>query len=212
MMRLLHHVLAPSERLPEFPETWGAPPQVQHSGLGDALFSVLYSDVGEEFYPKCGPIHGMSGWEIRDPWSVVWNANTSVQLSLGDADSEGEVTLLEEGGILDNLTLKDVGHTESSLISLAKMDSQSTLDAASNPRPKTYVAVLPTRSQINFHIARAVLSSPGKCTPHDVSAKPKAWRYHFYTYEPEVPIIIYPLGTRTGSALNTLYNSARRLQ
>lgn len=70
MMCLLHHVLAPSESLPPFPEEWGSPPP-RHPQCGGALFSVLYSDVGS-FYEKCGPIPGEIGWRVHKPISTVW--------------------------------------------------------------------------------------------------------------------------------------------
>ncbi|OBZ77486.1 hypothetical protein A0H81_02372 [Grifola frondosa] len=59
MMCLLHWVLAPRSVLPfEFPATWGAPPDREiaaRRGMGVAQFSVLYSDVGPDFYRACGP-------------------------------------------------------------------------------------------------------------------------------------------------------------
>jgi len=62
MMRLLHWVLAPRSTLPSsFPEQWGLPPDP--AGMGDARFSILYSDVGEGFYSECGPdFTPYSGW------------------------------------------------------------------------------------------------------------------------------------------------------
>jgi len=74
MMRLLHWVLA-SDSLKEedFPKAWGSPPpKVQ--GAGDAKFSVLYSDVGPEFYRTCGPSEGKSGgWEVKGAMSTLWD-------------------------------------------------------------------------------------------------------------------------------------------
>jgi hypothetical protein len=76
MLQLLHHILAPPSRLPPFPtDIWGLPPVVPRGyqfGFGEALFSVLYSDVGDHFYKKCGPSPDSPGWDVRDPLSVVW--------------------------------------------------------------------------------------------------------------------------------------------
>lgn len=85
MMRLLHWVLAPRTVQPSaggyvlspdmFPSSWGAPPPTV-SLCGDASFSVLYSDVGSEFYKLCGPTGGNDGWTVRDPIGTVWNVDT----------------------------------------------------------------------------------------------------------------------------------------
>ncbi|KAH9942825.1 hypothetical protein B0H21DRAFT_749572 [Amylocystis lapponica] len=71
MMRLLHWVLAPRSMLPvTFPAAWGEPP---HATLGDAQFSVLYSDVGGAFYRTCGPDEsGVNGWLVRGASSTSW--------------------------------------------------------------------------------------------------------------------------------------------
>ena len=78
MMRLLHWVLAgrtEEYNLPEFPAEWGDPPdEVELAGEG--FFSVLYSDIGSEFYTRLGPTFiDSSGWEARDPISTVWEVS-----------------------------------------------------------------------------------------------------------------------------------------
>ncbi|EKM56951.1 uncharacterized protein PHACADRAFT_91589 [Phanerochaete carnosa HHB-10118-sp] len=70
MMRLLHWVLAPRSFLPEFPSQWGTMPE---SPLQDALFSVLYSDVGREFYFRAGPRPGQPGWSVCGVLSTHWD-------------------------------------------------------------------------------------------------------------------------------------------
>ncbi|KZT70495.1 hypothetical protein DAEQUDRAFT_737428 [Daedalea quercina L-15889] len=64
MMRLLHWVLAPRSALPDFPEAWGSPPDVPAAlGLQSAQFSVLYSDIGKNFYRYSGPTADQgNGW------------------------------------------------------------------------------------------------------------------------------------------------------
>ncbi|KAI0341447.1 hypothetical protein BDW22DRAFT_304564 [Trametopsis cervina] len=70
MMRLLHWVLAPHFALPDFPAEWGSPPP---NGPHDAQFSVLYSDVGSDFYHNCGPKLGeKSGWTATGAISTSW--------------------------------------------------------------------------------------------------------------------------------------------
>lgn len=76
MMRLLHWVLAPRSALPPFPEAWGAPPDVPAElGVQNAQFSVLYSDVGKEFYRACGPTAEPGyGWLTRGAIESSWYA------------------------------------------------------------------------------------------------------------------------------------------
>lgn len=77
MMRLLHWVLAPRPALKvEFPSTWGAPPLVP-AGFGNARFSVLYSDIGKEFYRTCGPSpEAGQGWVERGSAQTAWDFTT----------------------------------------------------------------------------------------------------------------------------------------
>ena len=55
MMRLVHWLLRPRSPTVDatFPVEWGAPPDtsmLQKLGMANATFSVLYSDVGRDFY------------------------------------------------------------------------------------------------------------------------------------------------------------------
>jgi hypothetical protein len=70
MMRLLHWVLgnASFQASHSFPATWGAPP----SGPADGAFSVLYSDIGPNFYYQAGEGDAQdSGWRVVGPASSV---------------------------------------------------------------------------------------------------------------------------------------------
>lgn len=59
MLRLLHYVLSPREHMPPFPAKWGVPPTAFY---GDAAFSVLYSDIGRDFYATCTKGESEVGW------------------------------------------------------------------------------------------------------------------------------------------------------
>jgi len=76
-MRLLHWVLAPEAALEDahFPKEWGAPPK-RLPISSKISFSVLYSDIGEEFYLNCGPTPDMPGWEVISPLETVFEINT----------------------------------------------------------------------------------------------------------------------------------------
>ena len=77
MMRLLHWVLAPRHLLPaRFPAEWGEAP-TPRDWAGDAQFSILYSDVGPEFYTRCGPVIGQhSGWKVTGAVSTTWDVES----------------------------------------------------------------------------------------------------------------------------------------
>ncbi|KDR67920.1 hypothetical protein GALMADRAFT_79036 [Galerina marginata CBS 339.88] len=108
MMRLLHWVLAPESALPEFPtDMWGARPdrrewkseQVLEGHGANAAVSVLYSDVGREFYAGCGvlPTGGSaSGWTVREPFSTVWKVDELVE-TLGPGEEDWQ--WLDEKGL-----------------------------------------------------------------------------------------------------------------
>ncbi|KAG6832994.1 hypothetical protein H0H87_012580 [Tephrocybe sp. NHM501043] len=95
-MRLLHWVLADTTLLPaEFPNEWGAPPtKVVHAG--DGWFSVLWSDVGAEFYKRCGPTKDQDGWIVRSPVSTTWDVG---QESTSTDGRDSDWTLLDEAGV-----------------------------------------------------------------------------------------------------------------
>jgi hypothetical protein len=68
MLRLLHYVLSPREHMPPFPAKWGVPPP---AFFGDAAFSVLYSDVGPDFYATCTKGETEPGWvAVRRPHRI----------------------------------------------------------------------------------------------------------------------------------------------
>lgn len=81
MMRLLHWVLAPHTALPtRFPAEWGDPP-VRVDGVGDAQYSVLWSDVGSEFYQGCGMVPGGGdGWVKCQALSTIWDVKQAVTM------------------------------------------------------------------------------------------------------------------------------------
>ncbi|TFY55282.1 hypothetical protein EVJ58_g8350 [Rhodofomes roseus] len=89
MMRLLHWVVAPRSALPDFPEAWGSPPEVpEELGLQKAQFSVLYSDVGKDFYQLCGPTAKPGGgWLASGAVETSWYADKAATGSTPGATS-----------------------------------------------------------------------------------------------------------------------------
>lgn len=87
MMRLLHWVLAPAASFSTtFPEEWGQPPAIPE-GFGTGVVSVLYSDVGREFYKAAGPVPGEDGWVVGPHVITTWNLATSSLNASNDAVS-----------------------------------------------------------------------------------------------------------------------------
>jgi hypothetical protein len=73
MMRLLHWVVSNADfrSSHRFPVAWGSAPTVPE-GYGNGLFSVLYSDVGPDYYSQCGPIEEKNGgWVVDKPISTI---------------------------------------------------------------------------------------------------------------------------------------------
>ncbi|RPD65611.1 hypothetical protein L226DRAFT_479727 [Lentinus tigrinus ALCF2SS1-7] len=105
MMRLLHWVLASRSALPPtFPREWGAPPDVEllrSLGVANAQFSVLYSDVGRDFYRSCGtdPM-SHNGWMITGAIQTFWELDASEAITARKPDinivrlSESDVVAL----------------------------------------------------------------------------------------------------------------------
>lgn len=141
MMQLLHWVLAPRMSLPSFPAHWGSPPE--HGVLGDASFSVLYSDIGSVFYSLAGPDEASEGWVVRDPYSTIWTV-PSVQLE--EAESLTAQFLSEE-------ECRTIWSRDAELI-------KDDLDKR-NPS-KTTFTFLPDKGVSAFQVRRTAFFIPGQ--------------------------------------------------
>ncbi|KAH7883910.1 hypothetical protein F5I97DRAFT_1930127 [Phlebopus sp. FC_14] len=150
MMRLLHWVISgrtAEYNLPGFPAEWGAPPPEVHEA-GNGLFSVLYSDVGENFYKQAGPgLEKGGGWEARGPISTTWKISSE-----GQQSEEGWSWLKHED--LDALWAKDVELITRGLQNLPL--SSSTYYTES---PTALVTYLPDKGVGSFHIFRSMFCS-----------------------------------------------------
>ncbi|RDX54608.1 hypothetical protein OH76DRAFT_1397971 [Lentinus brumalis] len=91
MLRLLHWVLAPRSALPStFPSEWGAPPDIEmlkSVGVANAQFSVLYSDVGRDFYDWCGTDPtSRDGWVVCGATDTFWKLDASDPIAAKKTD------------------------------------------------------------------------------------------------------------------------------
>lgn len=149
MLRLLNYVLAPPSRLPPFPtDVLGAPPVIP-SGyrFGEALFSVLYSDVGGHFYSACGPSPESPGWDVRDPWSAIWNV----------PDDPDDLQRSRSFQWLDYDALD--GYVAADRWRVMAEDLPEAAATASSPH-LIHITTPPSLAQISFLISRYVLSLP----------------------------------------------------
>ena len=97
-MRLLHYILAPVTCLPPFPSSWGTRPQLSREDRDKVPFasaSILWSDVGPEFYEKCSipPYHDF-GWKVerKHQSQLCWKvSSTSGSFSNPSPDSDYRV-------------------------------------------------------------------------------------------------------------------------
>jgi hypothetical protein len=109
ILQLVHYLIAPSNLLPPFPETWGPKPDI---GPMNADFSILFSGIGEKYYATCRQGEGQSskaGW-IRQPitsrtWDISqYKSGTGLQDrwewlgpdQLEVLESEGEAAMRDE--------------------------------------------------------------------------------------------------------------------
>jgi len=145
MMSLLHWVTASRANLPKFPEAWGAPPD-EVADAGDGLFSVLYSDVGEEFYRSAGPGGKGGGWEKRGAISTIWEVGTD------DGDDEGWTWLTEDQ--LEGLWDRDAKRITQEMANIPMSDTSYVVE-----RPKAFATYLPTDGVCAFHIQKSTYAS-----------------------------------------------------
>ncbi|KAG2138385.1 hypothetical protein DEU56DRAFT_802953 [Suillus clintonianus] len=145
MMRLLHWVTASRANLPKFPEAWGTPPE-EVADAGGGLFSVLWSDVGDEFYRSAGPGGEGGGWEKRGAVSTVWEVGTE------EGDDEGWTWLTQEQ--LKVLWDHDAGVIQRELENMLVKNGLYGVE-----RPAALVTCLPTNGVAAFQIPRATYGS-----------------------------------------------------
>ncbi|OAX35442.1 hypothetical protein K503DRAFT_773464 [Rhizopogon vinicolor AM-OR11-026] len=144
-MCLLHWVIASRINLPKFPEAWGAPPE-EVAGAGEGLFSVLYSDVGEEFYRSAGPGGEGGGWEKRGAVSTIWEVGAE------EGDDEGWTWLMQDQ--LSGLWDRDADRIRKELTSMPMNDASYEVK-----RPEAFATYLPTNGVCAFNIPRLTYAS-----------------------------------------------------
>lgn len=111
-MRLLHWVLAPESSLPRvFPVEWGDPPP-RVSAVGDASFSVLYSDIGQGFYGQTDTLPDQKGgWTVADPISTTWDVLESYKLV-----SSAEIETYLRWKWLDDELVRDIWDKDATIM------------------------------------------------------------------------------------------------
>lgn len=125
----------------QFPLSWGTPPTVPDC-VGNAVFSVLYSDVGPTFYANCGPNDTSgTGWIVRGNKQTRWDLHTTPavppsSVHLERLSEEQAVELWEDDA--------DVVKAEASAL------------VGSAPKEKVSFAFLPTKGIGQFTITRTM--------------------------------------------------------
>ncbi|TBU41719.1 hypothetical protein BD309DRAFT_964638 [Dichomitus squalens] len=165
MMRLLHWVLAPRSALSStFPEEWGVPPDekiLESAGVGNAQFSVLYSDIGSDFYRSCGlDATSRNGWYVTGAKETSWHMNPEADLA-SHVHVESEAT--ESNVNLRRLTVDEV-------IKLYSHDTNWIKDDLSRPpcaasasdarQRRTRFTFLPNKGVGAFAIIRCMTLTP----------------------------------------------------
>ena len=158
MMSLLHHVSAPEGTLPALPASWGPPPPGPFpANHKRGLVSVLYSDIGSEFYRQAGPGGEVTeGWVVSDPRGTLWDVAHSLAAIRSSVGTSTD-------GLLP-LTLDDCNQLWSQDSELMRTNlAESVRDRASD---ETLVSYAPWRGVAAFQSWRAVfyLESRGEAT------------------------------------------------
>lgn len=142
-MRLLHYVLAPAGELGDFPEAWGSLPD-RPPDVGNAIFSMLWSEIGGDFYSRAGWNSPNTGWKMKSHVNTVWRCrDISEPLVCIRWLSERDCVQLWE---------EDAQFIEESFSNLTRLEKQTTC------------AFLPNGGLAAFQIRRAIMYLPG--SPH----------------------------------------------
>lgn len=105
MMRLLHWVLAKRSFLPStFPAEWGAAPDIDFLrtiGVANGQFSVLYSDVGPDFYQSAGPTPDSNdGWVVQGVLTTTKNVDPAEHQARGRSPHGLNLRRLSEADVV----------------------------------------------------------------------------------------------------------------
>lgn len=78
LMSTMHYILGPHDHLPPWPIEALGPPPGTSTMRNDALYSILWSDVGVDFYRSC-KIGDRDGWVTRLDEELVWDIKNEDQ-------------------------------------------------------------------------------------------------------------------------------------
>ncbi|EIN06031.1 hypothetical protein PUNSTDRAFT_121969 [Punctularia strigosozonata HHB-11173 SS5] len=156
MMRLLHWVLGARDTTATFPDAWGTPPE-EIDGVPRGICSVLYSDIGPDFYRKCGKTPEDEGWVLRGANATVWNVEETLARMTGAEKSAGEWRWLDED------ECKTVWEDDERRMRKDLVEAAAAL-AQSEPRVDSLFTVLPGGGTAASQIARSkfYLQASGK--------------------------------------------------
>lgn len=188
MMRLLHWVLAPRSALQgppssssstalTFPAEWGTPPDIAllESRVGvavaNAQFSVLYSDVGREFYRTCGTdAVSRNGWFVTGATETSWILGPSTasatpelpaaNLELAIAKRDADLTRLTESDVL-TLYTHDARWIKDDLAAQARAQPPELRSGVTVPSGRTLFSFLPDKGVGAFVVRRTMNFTKG---------------------------------------------------
>ncbi|KAG0709146.1 hypothetical protein DFH29DRAFT_793962 [Suillus ampliporus] len=161
MMRLVHWVLAPHANLPQFPKEWGVPPEIEQSG--GALFSILFTSIGEGFYRASGPGGEKDGgWQARSVISMTWEVP---EKPIENAEDPARWVWLHHTD-MNEFWSKDVLFIKNSLATATEVGFMPhTKD------PMATVSPLPDGGVGSFHITRKLWGAEKAINMHEWGVK-----------------------------------------
>lgn len=195
MLSLLHYIFAPPSSLPPFPyHTYGAPPATTR---GDALYTTLWSDVGDQFYKLCKIGRGE---EERDGWVAVLDEECAMEVGAGGDGADGQAVLEEGKAIKDYQFKLPEGAVDMFEAELLKKESESA--------PSSDIFIMDSANSpgiVNYYLLRA----PGGSSDSSDDAS-IAYGYHD-TEKPSTWAVWYKVEDKTGKEPTTLHVTALAL-
>lgn len=177
MMRLLHWVLAHPNALDRslFPSEWGQiPPSMDSLDTSDIAFCVLFSDIGETIYRKCGPTLNTKGWKVVSPIETTFELNK----------------IRERLNNIDQADYRYAWLNEEEAIRTWQIDSvQMTDDLSRNPSAAHRLCTLPSggvAGYLNWRVTVDMASdSTSRCMVWGVRLVDLNGSLHFATWAPD---------------------------
>jgi hypothetical protein len=182
-MSTMHYILGPHDHLPSWPaESFGPPPSTDMT-KNDALYSILWSDVGVDFYRSC-KIGDRDGWVTRLDEELVWDIKNEDQQerdAVVHLDLSGVRFLREWNAELVPPALVDSYETKLLRQAAGNLDHK---DSVSRTRKTKFILdSANSPGLINYYLVRGVQNRSSSSKPKSAVPKPETETFGFVDQE-----------------------------